>query len=98
MCDLPVSFNDFKIASHPVTAKSYHSDFWKDSVEWLDSVSFLGCKAKIHCVDGFKLSLAVLQQLWDDLKEQHVKFFLPRRLNQDCLEYFFFHSPEGRIS
>lgn len=83
-----VSFKDFKFSRRPVTPRSYHSEFWKDSVEWLESVSFVGSKAKIYCVDGFKLSLTVAGCLWDDLKTQ-VKFMLPRRLNQDCLESFF---------
>jgi len=83
-----INFSDFKLARRPVTENSFHCKFWEETVEWLDHVQFLGSKSKIYCIDGFKLSLTVMRSLWCDVQPS-VKFMMPRRLNQDCLESFF---------
>jgi len=83
-----ISFKEFKFARRPVTEKSLHCQFWEETIEWLEHVKFLGSKARIYCIDGFILSLTVMRSLWLELKPQ-VKFMMPRRLNQDCLESFF---------
>ena len=83
-----VNFRDVKEQRRPVTCRSYHSDFWLEAIAWLEGIEFVGAKARIYCVEGWRLSLNVMRLLWSDVQSD-VKFLLPRRLNQDCLESFF---------
>jgi hypothetical protein len=85
-----ISFNDLKVGRRPVTRNFYHVDFWCEAAAWLQNLKFLGAKARIYCVDGWRLTLTCMTLLWQKvIAMPDVKFLLPRRLNQDCLESFF---------
>lgn len=42
-----------------------------------------------HCLNGFKLTINAILQLWQDLRNEGKIFLLTSRLNQDPLENFF---------
>jgi len=83
-----VNFKDVKSNRRPLTATSFHVKFWQDCMKWFSQWKFVGSKAKIYCVDGWRLSLSALLHLWESVN-QDLKFIIPRRLNQDCLESYF---------
>lgn len=43
----------------------------------------------VSFIDGWRISINSLLNLWHDLKEVGFKFILTRRLSQDCLENYF---------
>ena len=48
-----------------------------------------GKEKSLPCIEGWRLSIAALQQLWQDLQAGGLEYLITRRLNQDCLENFF---------
>ena len=65
--------------------------FLKGTLNWLNEVKRAGNgRALLPCLEGWKLSINSLIQLWDQLhQEKGFQFMLTNRLNQDCLEIFF---------
>ena len=80
--------NNYKCA---ITSKSDHIMFLKGTLNWLNEVKRAGNgRALLPCLEGWKLSINSLIQLWDQLhQEKGLEFMLTNRLNQDCLENFF---------
>ena len=80
----------------PLSANSGHLKFLDDSLDWLETITHRqlphGPKrhAILPCLDGWKMNIVALKNLWQDLSENcGFKFLFTERLNQDCLENFF---------
>ena len=66
-----------------------HIKFLKDSYDWLNTIQ-PGSASTLPCLEGWKLDISALIQLWEELQADHgFEFLLTSRLNQDCLENLF---------
>ena len=73
-----------------ITAESNHVSFLKECLQWLETVTPLGKSGVLPCLEGWKMCINSLLQLWEFLENSHsLKFLLTNRLNQDCLDNFF---------
>ena len=69
---------------------SLHWSFLRDCSNWLKELKQAGTGKTLPCIEGWKLAIASMTMLWEDLSENHqVAFLLTNRCNQDCLENFF---------
>ena len=76
--------------SRGITAESNHVSFLKECLQWLETVTPLGKSGVLPCLEGWKMCINSLLQLWEFLENSHsLKFLLTNRLNQDCLDNFF---------
>lgn len=66
-----------------------HIAFLKQMQMWLNCVNVTGRHKELPCLEGWKLNINSLLQLWDYMKSVSESYILTRRLNQDCLEHFF---------
>ena len=76
--------------SRGITAESNHVSFLKEYLQWFETVTPLGKSGVLPCLEGWKMCINSLLQLWEFLENSHsLKFLLTNRLNQDCLDNFF---------
>ncbi|XP_063614636.1 uncharacterized protein LOC134787749 [Penaeus indicus] len=66
-------------------------EFLKKAREWVMSWKIVGTNRYIPSVHGWLLNIASIQALWEDLSiNNHLDYLLTRRINQDCLENYFY--------
>lgn len=57
---------------------------------FINSLQVIGTERSLPCVEGWKLNIACLKSLWQNLHDQYdYQFLLTNRLNQDSLENLF---------
>ena len=87
------SFNSHSLRSdkpwgHPMS--SGHLSFLREKQAWFDRLKINNKTGNLPCLDGWKMAIPCLIQLWEDLEDNHDLGFLQTgRLNQDCLENLF---------
>ena len=75
--------------SRGITAESNHVSFLKECA-MVGDCHPLGKSGVLPCLEGWKMCINSLLQLWEFLENSHnLKFLLTNRLNQDCLDNFF---------
>ena len=78
-----------------ISGKSGHISFLTDCQEWLARVRVKNdagtdVTRSVKCINGWRVSISAVLNLWSDLNQNHdFKFLFTRRLNQDPLENFF---------
>ena len=88
------AFNSCRLGSkavmrHALSETSGHKDFLTNSQAWLSTIKSVNGR-KLPCLEGWKMAINCLLQLWDHLHQEHgLKFLLTNRLNQDCIENLF---------
>ena len=66
------------------------TQFLNEMSVWLSRIVKKGTDKSLPCLLGWQLAIACLHLLTEDLFSNYrLKFFLTKRLNQDCLENFF---------
>ncbi|XP_025107337.1 uncharacterized protein LOC112572044 [Pomacea canaliculata] len=89
------AFNSSRLSSgrqmgHAMSRSSGHKEFLCDTLQWLRTVETPSSNA-LPCLTGWKMTVQALLELFDELQTNHgISFLLTDRLNQDCLENFFF--------
>ena len=88
------AFNSSTVSSkavmrHALSKTSGHKEFLKSSQEWLSGIESASGR-KLPCLEGWKMAINCLLQLWEHLQQNHgLKFLFTNRLNQDCIENLF---------
>ena len=83
------SKNSKKENGLPFTGHEKQKEKLSFLLAWLDK-TVINSPNNIFCLDGWRLDIASLLGLFEDLKHNHgVKSLHTDRLNQDCLENFF---------
>ena len=88
------AFNSSSLSSkavmrHALSETSGHKQFLVSSQQWLSSVEPASGK-KLPCLEGWKMAINCLLQLWDHLHQEYgLRFLFTNRLNQDCVENLF---------
>ena len=73
----------------PVSEDSCHIPFWTETLKWLEKVK-VQTNYKVWFLDGWKVTLSSVIQLWGYLKEKAgFKYLFVSRCNQDCIENLF---------
>ena len=77
------------VMQHALSETSGHKEFLKSSQAWLSTIESASGR-KLPCLEGWKMAISCLLQLWEHLRQNHgLKFLFTNRLNQDCIENLF---------
>lgn len=99
VCNMNELFDDFNssVLNHYRSRKcgindtNGNKEFLDDMRSWIQSWEILGTNRQIPSVQGWLLNISSLQGLWEDVSSVYkLQYVLSRRINQDCLEIFFF--------
>ena len=84
------SFKAKKYARRPLSPTSIHWNLWEQKLKMLSSLELIGA-GRTQCIEGWKLGIACVKQLWAELRQEFpdIKYMFLARLNQDCIENLF---------
>ena len=84
-----VLFNEENPIFSVLTEKSGHLEFWQNMKQWIGKFKCQNL-TKIHCFDGWILTLTAMEHLWHDLHTlRNFTYLITKHLNQDPLENLF---------
>ncbi|KAJ4429239.1 hypothetical protein ANN_26242 [Periplaneta americana] len=73
-----------------ITPDSIHAEFLKKTLNDIQSLEFVGCKSQPACLEGWRISIQSLLNLFDELSsEYNIPKLRTRFLSQDALENTF---------
>lgn len=89
-----ITFNTAKTFNKPFNGSEYQLDFFKEMIDFIQSISIISHKEKditktVSFLTGWLVTINATILLWEDVKKEHFQFLLTRRINQDCVENFF---------
>ena len=75
---------------HSLSEKSVHKEFLLKALDWLSTIRSSGHSKIPPCLNGWKMAINCLLQLWDVLHNMYnVSYPHTNRLNQDIVENLF---------
>lgn len=82
--------NHFKSSKCAISEKNGQFERLVEFESWINSLEVIGTKRPLPCISGWRLNLASIKLLWEDVHLNHnYKYLMTNRLNQDALENVF---------